>query len=167
MQDSLQRWPKSIAYIVGMFEEVGIGARAPPSESDRALSCPTRTHRRRPCDKTSGGLNALQGGRDSDEQGADVLPKECDRADTNHGNQPDQHAVFDKGSAFLVTAETIDELHHVEVFQRCIVQVPDCLPATANRNGAVGRGRAAFDHARIEPAVRQYSERSQCWLARY
>src|SRR6202158_229410 len=109
MQDSLQRWPKSIAYIVGMFEEVCIGARARPHQSDRALSCPTRTHRRRPCDKTSGGLNALQDGRDSDEQGADVLPKECDRADTNHGNQPDQHAVFDKGSAFLVTAETIDD----------------------------------------------------------
>src|SRR3984893_15530522 len=125
MQDSLQRWPKSIAYIVGVFEEVGIGARALPHQSDRVLSCPTRTHRRRPCDKTSGGLNALQGGRYSGEQGADVLPKECDRADTNHGNQPDQHAVFDEGSAFLVTAETIDELHHVEVFQRwCRCRIP-------------------------------------------
>jgi hypothetical protein len=58
-------------------------------------------------------LDILHVGGDEAEHSADLGAERGDRDNANHGDQADEHTVFDQRSAFFVSPKIMEKLEHV------------------------------------------------------
>jgi hypothetical protein len=63
-------------------------------------------------------LEPGQVARNIAERRADLGAEGCNGNDTDHGDQADEHAIFDQRRALVVTAEAINQLAHQDIL-RC------------------------------------------------